>query len=157
MATLRFTFQVEGMPEELLVVRRFDGQESLSESEYQSRACFGFCYEIELASRKENLTPEQVVDKLGELHVYQDGELTQCVHGMVRRFTQGNIGHHHTFYSVTLVPALERLSLRHNSRIFQHKSSVDIVTTLLQEMGIHDYAVSLKRQPEQRDFCVQYR
>ncbi len=157
MATLRFTFEVDGLPKEALVVRGFDGQESLSDSQFQQRACFGFCYEIALASRKEDLTPEQVVDKLAELHVYQDGELTQRVNGIVRSFTQSDIGHHHTFYHVTLVPALERLSLRHNSRIFQHKSSVDIVTTLLQEMGIHDYAFSLKRQLEPREFCVQYR
>lgn len=157
MARLRFTFQVEGLSEALLVVRGFDGQESLSDSSFNHRRCLGFCYQIKLASRQGNITPEQVVDRLAELHVYQDGELTQRVHGMVRNFTQGNIGHHHTFYQVTLVPALERLSLRHNSRIFQHKSSVDIVTTLLQEMGITDYAFSLKRQSEPREFCVQYR
>lgn len=157
MATVRFTFEVSGLPEESLVVRSFEGQESLSDSRFEHRACFGFCYEIALASRNENITPEQVVDKQAELHVYQDGELTQRVHGIVRSFTQGNIGHHHTFYNVTLVPALERLSLRYNSRIFQHKSAVDIVTILLQEMGISEYAFSLKRQPEVREFCVQYR
>ncbi len=157
MATVRFTFKVDGLPEESLVVRGFDGQESLSDSRFEHRACFGFRYEIALASRSEDIKPEQVVDKLAQLHVYQDGELTQRVHGIVRSFTQGNIGHHHTFYHVTLVPALERLSLRHNSRIFQHKSSVDIITTLLKDMGISDYAFSLKRQPEPREFCVQYR
>ncbi len=157
MPTLRFTFKVEGLPEDLLVVRGFDGQESLSDSVLNDRRCLGFRYDIYLASRKEDLTPEQVVDRLGELHIYQDGELTQRVHGMIRSFTQSNVGHNHTFYQVTLVPTLERLSLRHNSRIFQFKSSVDIVSTLLKEMGISDYVFSLKRNCEPREFCVQYR
>ncbi len=157
MTKLRFAFQVDGLSEDLLVVRGFKGQESLSDSTFQHRQCLGFCYEIALASRKENLTPEQVVDKFAKLHVYQNGELTQRVHGIVRSFTQGDIGHNHTFYSVTLVPALERLSLRHNSRIFQHKSASDIISILLKEMGITDYAFLLKRQVEQREFCVQYR
>ncbi|EGR2405754.1 type VI secretion system tip protein VgrG, partial [Vibrio cholerae] len=56
-----------------------------------------------------------------------------------------------------LVPALERLSLRHNSRIFQKQTVPEILSILLQEMGIHDYAFALKRDCVQREFCVQYR
>ncbi|WP_306332053.1 contractile injection system protein, VgrG/Pvc8 family, partial [Vibrio injensis] len=78
-------------------------------------------------------------------------------HGIVRQFSQGNIGHRHTFYGLTLVPALERLSLRHNSRIFQRQTAPDIIATLLEEMGITDYAFSLQRDCAQREFCVQYR
>ncbi|MBF4337727.1 contractile injection system protein, VgrG/Pvc8 family, partial [Vibrio anguillarum] len=66
-------------------------------------------------------------------------------------------GHSHTHYSLTLVPALERLSLRHNSRIFQLKTVPEILSVLLEEMGISDYAFSLKRECAQREFCVQYR
>ncbi|MBY7851084.1 type VI secretion system tip protein VgrG, partial [Vibrio fluvialis] len=64
---------------------------------------------------------------------------------------------HHTFYSLTLVPALERLSLRHNSRIFQLNTVPEILSILLQEMGINDYAFALTRDCAQREFCVQYR
>ncbi|HDL0134752.1 TPA: type VI secretion system tip protein VgrG, partial [Vibrio cholerae] len=56
-----------------------------------------------------------------------------------------------------LVPALERLSLRHNSRIFQKQTVPEILSILLQEMGINDYAFALKRDGVQREFCVQYR
>ncbi|MBY8024546.1 type VI secretion system tip protein VgrG, partial [Vibrio fluvialis] len=83
--------------------------------------------------------------------------LVQRVNGIVRRFTQGDTGHHHTFYSLTLVPALERLSLRHNSRIFQLNTVPEILSILLQEMGINDYAFALTRDCAQREFCVQYR
>ncbi|WP_417870079.1 type VI secretion system Vgr family protein, partial [Vibrio furnissii] len=62
-----------------------------------------------------------------------------------------------TFYSLTLVPALERLSLRHNSRIFQLNTVPEILSILLQEMGINDYAFALTRDCAQREFCVQYR
>jgi len=157
MATLAYTIEVEGLSDEALVVTRFDGQESLSASMFGQRLCYGFCYQIELASRLPHLTPEQVVDRAVELRMYRNRQLVQRVHGVARSFTQGDIGHHHTFYSLTLVPALERLSLRHNSRIFQHKTTPDIIATLLQEMGINDYAFSLEREPAQREFCVQYR
>lgn len=157
MATLAYTIHIEGLSDDAFVVTKFDGQESLSASTFHQRPCYGFCFHIDLASRLPNLTADQVVDRSVELRMYRNETLVQRVHGVVRAFTQGDIGHHHTFYSLTLVPALERLSLRHNSRIFQYQSTTEIIETLLQEMGIHDYAISLEREPAQREFCVQYR
>ncbi|MBL4276439.1 type VI secretion system tip protein VgrG [Vibrio fluvialis] len=157
MATLKYQFHVEGLEDDTLVVRGFDGQETLSSERMNGQLCHGFRYELELASRLANLTPEMVVDKVAELTLYRDDILVQRVNGIVRRFTQGDTGHHHTFYSLTLVPALERLSLRHNSRIFQLNTVPEILSILLQEMGINDYAFALTRDCAQREFCVQYR
>ncbi|MBY7806775.1 type VI secretion system tip protein VgrG [Vibrio fluvialis] len=157
MATLKYQFHVEGLEDDTLVVRGFDGQETLSSERINGQLCHGFRYELELASRLANLTPEMVVDKAAELTLYRDDMLVQRVNGIVRRFTQGDTGHHHTFYSLTLVPALERLSLRHNSRIFQLNTVPEILSILLQEMGINDYAFALTRDCAQREFCVQYR
>ncbi|MBY7825127.1 type VI secretion system tip protein VgrG [Vibrio fluvialis] len=157
MATLKYQFHVEGLEDDTLVVRGFDGQETLSSERINGQLCHGFRYQLELASRLANLTPEMVVDKVAELTLYRDDMLVQRVNGIVRRFTQGDTGHHHTFYSLTLVPALERLSLRHNSRIFQLNTVPEILSVLLQEMGINDYAFALTRDCEQREFCVQYR
>ncbi|EKO3548876.1 type VI secretion system tip protein VgrG [Vibrio fluvialis] len=157
MATLKYQFHVEGLEDDTLVVRGFDGQETLSSERMNGQLCHGFRYELALASRLANLTPEMVVDKVAELTLYRDDMLVQRVNGIVRCFTQGDTGHHHTFYSLTLVPALERLSLRHNSRIFQLKTVPEILSILLQEMGINDYAFALTRDCEQREFCVQYR
>ncbi|MBY8202452.1 type VI secretion system tip protein VgrG [Vibrio fluvialis] len=157
MATLKYQFHVEGLEDDTLVVRGFDGQETLSSERINGQPCHGFRYQLELASRLANLTPEMVVDKVAELTLYRDDMLVQRVNGIVRRFTQGDTGHHHTFYSLTLVPALERLSLRHNSRIFQLNTVPEILSILLQEMGINDYAFALTRDCAQREFCVQYR
>ncbi|UHJ61574.1 type VI secretion system Vgr family protein [Vibrio furnissii] len=162
MATLKYQFHVEGLEDDTLVVRGFEGQETLSSERMNGQLlneqpCHGFRYELELASRLANLTPEMVVDKVAELTLYRDDVLVQRVNGIVRCFTQGDTGHHHTFYSLTLVPALERLSLRHNSRIFQLQTVPEILSILLQEMGINDYAFALTRDCAQREFCVQYR
>ncbi|MFV0486289.1 MAG: type VI secretion system Vgr family protein [Vibrio fluvialis] len=157
MATLKYQFHVEGLEDDTLVVRGFDGLETLSSERINGQPCHGFRYQLELASRLANLTPEMVVDKVAELTLYRDDMLVQRVNGIVRRFTQGDTGHHHTFYSLTLVPALERLSLRHNSRIFQLNTVPEILSILLQEMGINDYAFALTRDCAQREFCAQYR
>ncbi|TXY08242.1 hypothetical protein, partial [Vibrio mimicus] len=62
MATLAYSIEVEGLEDETLVVRRFSGQESLSNSVFLEQACYGFRYEVQLASRLSNLTAEQMVD-----------------------------------------------------------------------------------------------
>ncbi|WGK82765.1 type VI secretion system tip protein VgrG [Vibrio aestuarianus] len=158
MATLSFRLKVDGLADDTLVVREYQGVESLSDKPLDNgQTCYGFRYEIKLASRQSTLKAVQLVDKPAQLEMLRDGLVVQRVHGIIRQFSKGDIGHHHTFYSLTLVPALERLSLRHNSRIFQLKTVPEILSVLLQEMGINDYAFSLKREATQREFCVQYR
>ncbi|SIO92810.1 type VI secretion system tip protein TssI/VgrG [Vibrio spartinae] len=158
MTTLGFRFTIDGVHDETLVVREYQGEESVSDSFSGPRErVYGFRYQIELASRNADLAAKQIVDKTALLEVIQNGEVTQCVHGIVRHFSKGDTGHSHTFYSVTLVPALERLSLRRNSRIFQEKNILDIFKILFQEMNITDYVFSVKRECALREFCVQYR
>ncbi|TKF74407.1 type VI secretion system tip protein VgrG, partial [Vibrio kanaloae] len=143
MATLAYTITVEGLSDDTFKLTQFNGQESLSLSYFNGAPCYGFRYDVDLASRLSTLTADDVVDRHVELKMYRNQQLVQRVHGIARAFTQKDIGHHHTFYALTLVPALERLSLRHNSRIFQHQTAPDIIATLLQEMGVHDYRFSL--------------
>ncbi|ENM5881176.1 type VI secretion system tip protein VgrG [Vibrio metoecus] len=157
MARLQFLLQVDGLEDESLVVRGFEGQESLSDSVWRSEPCYGFRYQVDLASALSNLTAEQFVDQTAHLTILRDGQVVQQINGIVRQLSKGDTGHRHTFYSLTLVPALERLSLRSNSRIFQQQSVPEIISILLQEMGIEDYAFALKRECAQREFCVQYR
>ncbi|RTZ16722.1 type VI secretion system tip protein VgrG [Vibrio aquaticus] len=158
MSTLHFNVEVDGIEKNTFVVHQFRGQESLSDDISQLGArCIGYRYTIDLASRRHDITPEDLVDRTARLALYRNGILERVVHGVVRCCTLGDTGHHHTFYSMVLVPSLERLSLRQNSRIFQGVSVPEIVSILLQEMGIFDYAFSLKHDHQKRDYCVQYR
>lgn len=91
------------------------------------------------------------------LTVWRDGECQQEWHGIVSAFSQGDTGHRHTLYQAEMVPPLARLSLRQNSRIFQTQTVPEIISILLQEMNIQDYAFALARQYPQREYCVQYR
>jgi type VI secretion system secreted protein VgrG len=158
MTTLTFTLVLDGIEEDTLVVREYQGHESLSDTLLQDGApCYGFRYQLTLASRRSDLSADHIVDKHAELRIVRNGLLVQRVHGIVRHFEKGDTGHHHTYYALSLVPALERLALRHNSRIFQKKSAQEIIVQLLEEMGITDYLFTLQRPPQQREFCVQYR
>lgn len=158
MARLRFSITINGMDEEHFVVRQFQGIESIStETTHWGTNVVGYRYEIDLASRQHDLSAEHFVDQNVRLELHRNGQLERVIHGVVRAFTKGDTGHHHTFYSLVLVPSIERLALRHNSRIFQKQTVPEIISILLQEMGINDYAFSLQNEIKPRDYCVQYR
>ncbi|SHO58242.1 Phage-related baseplate assembly protein [Vibrio quintilis] len=159
MRTLNFRLTIDGITDETLVVRSFEGDESVSDSiDSHDIPFFGYRYSIELASRSSaSLFPEKIIDSKALLEIVRNGKVVQKVHGIIRALTKGDTGFNHTFYSITLVPSLERLSLRQNCRIFQQKNAQEILTGLLSDMGISDFCFSLKRAPEQREYCVQYR
>ena len=145
---LRFNLVIDGFDETAFVVTRFEGRESLSRP---------YEFVIDLASRVESHGLNDILDKNVCLSVWLDGVVQQTWYGVVKRFSQGDTGHHHTFYRLIMVPALSRTELRQNSRIFQLQTVPEIISIVLQEMGINDYAFATVRECEQREFCTQYR
>ncbi|EHK0753059.1 type VI secretion system tip protein VgrG [Vibrio parahaemolyticus] len=156
-ASLMFTISIDGLDDNSLVVRDFDGYESLSHDATLFSHCHGFHYDIGLASRRSDLTALDVIDQFAELQIFRDGDCVQRVHGVVQRFTREGTGHHHSHYALTLVPAVMRLSLHHDRRIFQQQTVAEIISVLLQEAGVQDYAFALTRDVLPREFCMQYR
>ncbi|CAG9297773.1 type VI secretion system Vgr family protein [Celerinatantimonas diazotrophica] len=145
---INFSIQVAGLSDDTFQVIEFHGHEALS---------MIYRYQIELASRFDNIEPENIVDQSVCLTLVRDGRVVRYVHGIVQSFHKADTGFHHTRYTLALVPSFARCQLRQNSRIFQTKTAVEIITTLLAEMGIMDYAFALKRTPAVREYCVQYR
>ncbi|MEC9482753.1 MAG: type VI secretion system tip protein TssI/VgrG, partial [Halomonas sp.] len=131
-----------------LAVIGFRGEESLSAP---------FRLTVDFASHRHDLSPSDWLDREVTLSVWQDGRALRRFHGIVSEFAQGDTGHRRTRYSLVVRPALWRLSLRHNSRIFQHVSPLTIINTLLAERGITDVAFAVTREPAEREYCVQYR
>ncbi|MBD3895999.1 type VI secretion system tip protein VgrG, partial [Halomonas sp. ML-15] len=149
MATgLQFTLALASDDSLDLAVIDFTLEESLSAP---------FRLEVDFASRASDLSPEAFLDRELTLTVWQDGEPLRRVHGIAAEFSRGDRGHRRTFYSLVIRPALWRLSLRHNSRIFQQVSPLTIINTLCEERGITDVAFAVTREPEEREYCVQYR
>ncbi|MFP1884262.1 type VI secretion system Vgr family protein, partial [Lonsdalea quercina] len=92
-----------------------------------------------------------------ELRVWYEGELQRRVSGIVSEFGQGDTGFRRTRYQAVVRPALWRLGLRTNARIFQAQKPEEIISVLLQEAGITDFAFALRNEHAQREYCVQYR
>ncbi|MDX1636198.1 MAG: type VI secretion system tip protein TssI/VgrG, partial [Marinobacter sp.] len=99
----------------------------------------------------------EVLEQPVELAIWQDGQLLRRFTGVVSEFARGDTGHRRTRYELVVEPALWRLGLMHNSRIFQTQTPDAILKTLLDERGIADTVFDLKRTPQEREYCVQHR
>ncbi|MGM0826378.1 MAG: type VI secretion system tip protein VgrG, partial [Pseudomonadota bacterium] len=143
---LQFTLTLPGVDD--IAVIDFTHREALSQP---------FELVLNLASRDGNLDAAELLDRDASLTIWQDGEPLRRVHGIVSEFGRGDRGHRRTFYSLVLRPALWRLSLRQNSRIFQKADPLTIINTLCDERGITDVSFAVTRDLPEREYCVQYR
>jgi len=145
---LQFTVKVGTLPAPTFAVASFELNEGLNRP---------FDLHLELASLLSDIDFGAVLDQPCELLVWFEGDLLRRVSGVVAQFAQGDTGFRRTRYSMVVKPALWRLSLRTNARIFQAQKPEEILSILLQEHGITDYAFALKNEHAQREYCVQYR
>ncbi|WP_424404888.1 type VI secretion system tip protein TssI/VgrG [Pasteurella sp. PK-2025] len=144
---LQFTLEVQGLPVSALGVLSFKLTEKYSEL---------YCLSLKLTSLDSEIDFKSVVDNSVKFKVWQNGELLRQVNGMVVSFEQGDSGSSQTHYGMEVYPDLWRTTLRRNSRIFQQQDIQSIVSTLLTEHGIVDYAFVFRNSHPVREFCVQY-
>src|SRR5690554_633614 len=145
---LQFTLELTGAEATDFAVVDFSLEEALSQP---------FTLKLRFASRDATLSASELLDRPVTLTIWQDGEVLRRVNAIVSEFGRGDRGHRRTFYSLVARPALWRLGLRHNSRIFQQVSPLTILTTLCDERGLGDIAFAVTREPETREYCAQYR
>ncbi|URG50296.1 type VI secretion system tip protein VgrG [Pectobacterium quasiaquaticum] len=145
---LQFTVKVGALPASTFAVVDFQLSEALNQP---------FALSLNLASALSDVDFGAVLDQPCELLVWYEGELKRRVSGIISAFAQGDTGFRRTRYQAEVRPALWRLGLRTNARLFQAQKPEVIIGTLLEESGITDYAFALRHDHAPREYCVQYR
>ncbi|MEI7267704.1 type VI secretion system tip protein VgrG [Pectobacterium versatile] len=145
---LQFTVKVGALPASTFSVVDFQLSEALNQP---------FALSLNLASPLPGIDFGAVLDQPCELLVWYEGELQRRVNGIISAFAQGDTGFRRTRYQAEVRPALWRLGLRTNARIFQAQKPEAIIGALLEEAGITDYAFALRNEHAVREYCVQYR
>ncbi len=144
-----FILSVSGLDnKEELKVKSFTGHEGMSEL---------FCFELDLVSRSSNIDFEKVLDNSATLTLIDKQGNQRFINGVVASFEQGNTGHHFTQYRAVIMPTLHRLRYRSDNRIFQNKTVVEIMESVLKEAGVMEIDFVTKDKHEVREYCVQYR
>jgi type VI secretion system secreted protein VgrG len=135
-------------PDQLLLTG-FSGEEALSKL---------FTYELTMVSPLLNIPARDIVGKgVTWLVRTKDGQ-PRYFHGVVARWHAGSMHQRDLrYYRAEVVPWLWFLTCTADCRIFQHKSTPEIVEMIFQEMGFTDYELNLRSSYVRREYCVQYR
>jgi type VI secretion system secreted protein VgrG len=132
-----------------LLLEAFGGTEAISAL---------FAFHATVRSLDDNLDPRDLVAQNVTINLkLQDGSY-RPFNGIVASLSAGHAaarGQRH--YELQVVPWLWFLTRTSDCRIFQNKTTLDILTTIFAKYGYHDYDFSKAGSVPSREYCVQYR
>lgn len=143
-----FTFVTPSLPANALRVSRFSGQEEISRP---------FEFQLSLVSTDRELNLEALIGEPAVLEIRGKTGIRKVM-GVIERFQLAVSGRRFTEYQAILVPAFALLRYTRNSRIFQQKTTLEIVQEVMAHAGLPLEALrpALMSPYLPRDFCVQY-
>ena len=131
-----------------LLVKSYRGEEAISGL---------FRYDLDLYSEDASLDFSKIVGKAVTLQIELSDGSFNYVNGMVGRFTQGARDDRFATYFVELHPWLWMLTMNSDCRIFQNKTSMEIVKQVFSDLGFSDFSDKTTGSFAAREYCVQYR
>ncbi len=131
----------------VLLLLRITGRESISSL---------FHFTLEMTAKEDNLDFNSIVGKQVTISIMLADGTKRFINGYVARFAHGGNTVDHTFYFAEVVPWLWILTLTQNSRIFQEKSAIEIITQIFDEYDFAEYRNATKSTYQVREYCVQY-
>src|SRR5262249_30547243 len=134
---------------DVLLLTAFSGREEMSRL---------FSYQLDMLSENDAIAAKEVVGKGVTWSVQHVDAKPRHFHGVVNRFAAGPRAYRTMrFYRAEVVPWFWFLTRTANCRIFQNKTTPDIIKQVFGDFGFSDYEMSLQGSYVKREYCVQYR
>jgi type VI secretion system secreted protein VgrG len=134
------------LPKDELLLTSIEGIESVSDV---------FEFEIQVLSKNHSLKPEQLIGKPATVTI--QNELKRTFNGFISRFVYGEVKSDNLrTYHLTMVPWLWFLTKTNDHRIFQNKTTKDIVTQVFSDLGFNDFKFKATGNTTPREYCVQH-
>lgn len=130
-----------------LLVKTFDGEERLSSL---------FRYTVEMVSEDDSLDFTQMVGKEITVSIPLAAGPIEYFNGVVGRFIQAGRNARFTTYRAEMHPWFWLLTMNSDCRIFQNKTTPEIIKQVFSDLGFSDFKDSLKATYKAREYCVQY-
>ncbi len=142
------TFAIQGLDIDLRLVR-FSGVEAASQH---------FRFDVTALAKDGDIPPRDVIGRSATLS-FHVGTDVRFVNGIIARVEQGEEDKKTVAHRFVLVPTVHRLLFRHDMRIFQEKTAVEVVKQILDDAGLTGGAVVFRVEATypKREYCVQYR
>ena len=135
--------------QDVLLLERMQGQETL---------CDLFDFRLHVRSKRQDITPDEMVGLPLSWTLELPGGTRRSWSGVVGAIEAGHaVGDGMRAYTVTAKPWLWLFGHTSDCRIFQHRTTQQILETIFGEAGIRDYDFGAVTGPkEPRGYCVQY-
>lgn len=130
------------------------GVRSIAVQEHLSRL---FQIEAELSSENGAIDFDKIVGHNATIRLKVNQGTTRYFNGFVSRFVQVANQGGYAHYRATLVPWLWFLTRTADCRIFQEKSTPEIIEEVFKAHGFTDYQLKLSGSYAKWEYCVQYR
>jgi type VI secretion system secreted protein VgrG len=147
----RFVFEIDGEADRLDVVR-FTLRESISAL---------FELDLDIATSNRELDLAALIRRPAQLTILglHDEDVPRFVHGIIHSASQGRQDAYSSHYHLRIVPRVWPLLHRRDCRIFQARTTQQIVQEVLRGAGVANAAVrfNLAEALPTREYCVQYR
>ncbi|MEP3478784.1 MAG: type VI secretion system tip protein VgrG [Fuerstiella sp.] len=137
--------------QDTLVLTAFSGEERMSGL---------FRFELQMLSEDGDIKPDQIVGQAVNFYVRHPDDEKRYFNGIVNRFVYAGKNDRVHMYRAQVVPWLWLLTKGSDCREHEadgQNNAKAIIDGLLGDLGFSDYSWDLKRTPEKREYCVQYR
>jgi type VI secretion system secreted protein VgrG len=145
-----FRFASRALPDEVLHVVRFSGQEGIN-------ALFQFT--IELVSPNMSLDTEKLLSDRATFTITREDGTRVVFNGYPARVEQGGAFHGYSYYTVELRPALWKMTHIVQSRIFLDQTLGETLAELLRSESFFSFPFALdftRTDYPRREFAMQY-
>jgi type VI secretion system secreted protein VgrG len=121
-----------------------------------------FAIEVTVATTMEIPSFDEIVGQESLLTIKNNDILSggenRYFHGVVRKIEYTGMSGRKYIYDLEIVPTIQLLSLKKNCRIFQEKTTQEIIEAIFKDAGIIStrYEFNLSKEEKKRGFCVQY-
>jgi type VI secretion system secreted protein VgrG len=133
--------------EDVLVATYTKGSEAISRL---------FEFRIEAMSTRHVIDPATLLGKSVTLSMSHPSDDRRLVNGIVTAFSGGAVTRsEYRLYTLTVSPSLWLLQRTSDYKVFQEKTAVEIVETLLSAASI-SFEKKLQATYEQREYCIQF-
>jgi type VI secretion system secreted protein VgrG len=130
-----------------LLLRAFRGDEQISGL---------FQFRLEMVSEDNSIDFDAIIGKPVTVTLTLGDGVEHYLNGIVSRFVQEETNLRLTRYFADIHPWLWLLTKTSDCRIFQNKSTPEILETIFSDQGFSDFRNDLKNTYDKREYCVQY-
>jgi type VI secretion system secreted protein VgrG len=134
--------------DDTLVLQNFTGQEGISQL---------FNFQLVLVSEKAPIKLESIVGQNITISLTLNDGRKRYFNGFVSEFAQSDQDSQLTYYQAEMVPWLWFLRHTSDSRMFQNRTTPEILTQVFQDFGFHDFRFALHGAYERHEVVTQYR